>query len=64
LLSGILRVDRSAYRFAGITVAVVMLIPHGAPPWVIAFNRFVEVSIGILVGLSVTVVRPERVMGS
>jgi uncharacterized membrane protein YccC len=64
LLSGVLRVDRSAYRFAGITASVVMLIPHGDPPWVIALYRFTESSLGIVVGLLVTVVWPERVSGS
>ena len=45
LLSGMLHVDRSAYRFAGITVSVVMLIPSAAAPWVIGLHRFTEVSL-------------------
>ena len=43
-----------AYRFAGITLAIVMLIPHNAPTWIIALHRFIEVSIGIAAGLAVT----------
>jgi uncharacterized membrane protein YccC len=60
LLSGALRVDRSAYRFAGITVTVVMLIPRATPPWIIALNRFVETSLGILIGLLAAAAWPER----
>jgi uncharacterized membrane protein YgaE (UPF0421/DUF939 family) len=59
LLSAALHIDRSAYRFAGITVSIVMLIPGGAPPWVIGLHRFTEVSVGILVGLLLTAVWPE-----
>ena len=52
--------DRSAYRFGGITLAIVLLIPRAGPPWQIAFHRFVEVSIGIAVALILTVVWPEK----
>jgi uncharacterized membrane protein YgaE (UPF0421/DUF939 family) len=45
-----------SYRFAGITLAIVMLIPHTAAPWIVALHRFVEVSIGIVVGLAVTAI--------
>ena len=48
-----------AYRFAGVTLAIVMLVPHTAPAWVIALHRFIEVSIGIAVGLAVTAIWPE-----
>jgi uncharacterized membrane protein YgaE (UPF0421/DUF939 family) len=60
LLSAPLHTDRSAYRFAGITVAIVMLTAAAAPAWSIALHRFLEVSVGILVGLLVTVAWPER----
>jgi len=60
LLSAVLRIDRSAYRFAGITVAIVMLVQHATGPWVVAFHRFVEVSVGLLTGLLITAVWPER----
>ena len=52
--------DRTAYRFAGITLATTMLIVRPRPPWVIAIHRFIEVSIGIAVGLIMTVLWPER----
>lgn len=45
-----------SYRFAGITLAIIMLIPHTAAPWIVALHRFIEVSIGIVVGLAVTVI--------
>jgi uncharacterized membrane protein YccC len=56
----VLRLDRSAYRFAGITLAIVMLVGHATPPWLIAIHRFVEVSIGIAVGLAIAAVWPGR----
>lgn len=52
--------DRSAYRFGGVTLAVVLLIPRTEPAWKAAFHRFAEVSIGIAVALIFTVVWPER----
>src|ERR1700688_3112184 len=36
LLCAITRSDRSAYRFAGVTLAVVLLIPRANPAWPIA----------------------------
>jgi uncharacterized membrane protein YccC len=54
-----LRVERSAYRYAGITLAVVLLIPHSESVWVVAIHRFCEISIGIAVGLAVTAAWPE-----
>jgi uncharacterized membrane protein YgaE (UPF0421/DUF939 family) len=59
LVCWIVNADRSAYRFGGITVAVVMLIPRTGPAWPIAFHRFAEVSIGIAVALILTAVWPE-----
>jgi uncharacterized membrane protein YccC len=59
LLSAAIHSHRSAYRFAGITLAIVLLIPRAGPPWRTAFNRFVEVAIGIAVALLLTVVWPE-----
>ena len=50
--------DTSAYRFAGVTLAIVMLIPRPGPAWVVALHRFLEVSIGIAVALAMTVVWP------
>ena len=60
LICAILRLDQSAYRFAGITLAIVTLVARGEAPFVIAVHRFVEVSIGIAVALVLSAVWPER----
>src|SRR6202140_4284397 len=52
--------DRSAYRFGGITLAIVLLIPRAGSAWETAFHRFAEVSIGIGVALVLTLIWPER----
>lgn len=52
--------DRSAYRFGGIALAIVLLVPRVEPAWRIAFHRFAEVSIGIGVALIFTLVWPEK----
>ncbi|MGA8272851.1 MAG: FUSC family protein [Candidatus Sulfotelmatobacter sp.] len=55
ILSALLRIG-TAYRFAAITLSIVLLIAHFSPPWIVAMHRFVEVSLGIAVALAVTVV--------
>ena len=52
--------DRSAFRFGGITVAIVLLVPRVNPPWQVAFHRFAEVSIGIGVALLFSLLWPEE----
>ncbi len=52
--------DLTLYRFGGVALAIVLLVPRPGPPWQIAFHRFVEVSIGIGVALLFSVVWPER----
>jgi len=59
LLCVALRMDRSAYRFASITLAIVMLVTHDRAAWVVALHRFVEVSVGIAIGLALTALWPE-----
>ena len=54
------RLDKAAYRFAGVTLVIVMLIKRVDNPWKIATHRFIEVSIGIAVGLIITAIWPER----
>jgi uncharacterized membrane protein YgaE (UPF0421/DUF939 family) len=51
LLCVVLRVDRSAYRYASITLAIAMLVPRSSSGRLVALHRFFEVSIGIAVGL-------------
>jgi uncharacterized membrane protein YgaE (UPF0421/DUF939 family) len=48
-----------AYRLASVTLAIVMLIPHAKPAWIVAAHRFVEVSVGIAVGLALTALWPH-----
>jgi uncharacterized membrane protein YgaE (UPF0421/DUF939 family) len=59
LLCAALRLDRAAYRFAGITLAVVMLVAHAESVSMIAIHRFAEVALGIAVGVIVTALWPE-----
>jgi uncharacterized membrane protein YgaE (UPF0421/DUF939 family) len=54
-----LHIERNAYRYAGITLAIVMLIAHTQPTWIIAIHRFLEISVGIAVGLALTAIWPE-----
>jgi uncharacterized membrane protein YccC len=55
-----LRVERSAYRYASVAVAIITLVPRASQAWIIALHRFVEVSIGIAVGLAITAFWPEH----
>jgi uncharacterized membrane protein YccC len=60
LLCAAVRTDRSAYRFGGVTLGIVLLLLHVRSPWVAAFHRSAEVSIGIGVALIFSVVWPEE----
>lgn len=53
IFSALLRIG-TAYRFTAITLTTVLLIPHAVSPWIVAWHRFVEVSLGIAVALAVT----------
>lgn len=57
LLAHLLRMG-GAYRFAGITLSIVFLIPHSSAPWRVGWHRFLGVSLGIAVALAVTVLWP------
>jgi uncharacterized membrane protein YccC len=46
-----LRIERSAFRYANITLVIVMLVPRSTSGRLVALHRFFEVSIGIAVGL-------------
>ena len=60
LLCAVAHADRSAYRFAGVTLAIVLLVSRTGPAWQIALHRLAEVSVGIGVALLLAVVWPER----
>jgi len=59
LLCAVAHSDRSAYRFGGVTLAIVMLVPRTGPAWQIASHRFAEVSIGIGVAVILAWLWPE-----
>ena len=61
LISGL---DRTSYRFAGITLAIIMLVTRTQSAWTIAAHRFVEVALGIAVGLLLAGLWPERLRTS
>jgi len=52
LLCVALRVERSAFRYASITLVIVMLVPRSTSARLVALHRFFEVTIGIAVGLA------------
>jgi uncharacterized membrane protein YccC len=56
----LVRVDRSGYRFGGVTLAIVLMIPRTGPAWIIGVDRFLEVSIGIAMALLFAKVWPEK----
>lgn len=57
LLAWLLRVG-GAYRFAAITLSIILLIPRDRAPWITGWHRFLEVSLGIAVALVVTTLWP------
>ncbi len=59
MICAILHIERNAYRYAGIALTIVMLIARTQPPWIIATHRFIEISLGIMVGLLLTAAWPE-----
>jgi len=60
ILTAVSHLDRGAFRFAGITLAIVMLVVRDKSPWLVASHRFAEISIGIVVGLLLVLLWPER----
>ena len=57
LICAALRLE-DAYRLASVTLAMVMLIAHTKQAWIVAAHRFIEVSVGIAVGLALTALWP------
>ena len=53
LISMALRLEKVGYSYAGMTLAIIVLIPRSEAPWIAALHRFAEVSLGILVALAV-----------
>ena len=59
LLCTVFRLEKNAYRYAGITLTIIVLIPRSNAAWVIALHRFAEVTLGIVVALALTAIWPE-----
>jgi len=53
---------RGAYRFAAITLSIILLIAHTSPAWIVALHRFLEVSLGIAVALILAELWPNSRM--
>jgi uncharacterized membrane protein YccC len=52
---------RNSSRLAGVTIAIVMLVPATGPHWLLALHRVGEVFLGIIVAVAVsTLVFPDR----
>ena len=60
LLSYGFRLEKTAYRYASVTLAIIVLIPRSNPAWIVALHRFIEVSVGIIVAVIVVGLWPER----
>lgn len=45
---------QNAGRLAGVTVTIIVLIHHTGPSWKVALSRFMEVCMGIIVGLIIS----------
>ena len=60
LLSFGFRLEKTAYRYASVTLTIIVLIPRINPAWIVALHRFIEVSVGIIVALLVVAIWPER----
>src|SRR6266516_951367 len=45
LLSIASRLEKTTYHYASITLTIIVLIPRSAAPWIVALNRFLEVSV-------------------
>ena len=63
ILSLAFRLEKTAYRYASVTLTIIVLIPRVNAPWIVAAHRFIEVSVGILVALAfVAIWREERIV--
>jgi Predicted membrane protein len=54
------RLEKVGYSYAGMTLAIIVLIQRPEAPWIAAVHRFTEVSLGILVALAVVAVWREE----
>jgi uncharacterized membrane protein YgaE (UPF0421/DUF939 family) len=59
LICEVLRLGPS-YRLACVTVALVMLINKSGSPWAMAVYRFLEVALGIVIGVIISALPPKQ----
>ncbi len=59
IICGLVRLQ-AAYRFAGVTLSIIVLVARDMPAWIVAEHRFIEVSLGIAVAMIMTIVWPEH----
>lgn len=45
---------KQSYRLAAVTVAIILLVNHPESPWMTALHRFLEVSLGVVVALLIS----------
>jgi uncharacterized membrane protein YccC len=64
ILCALFGLNRNAYRLAGLTVTIIMLMNRSSPAWVVAIHRFIEVSIGITIALAMCWIWPESEEGA
>ena len=55
----VLHLERNAFRYTGITLTIILMVTRSEPAWIISIHRFIEISIGIAVGLALMAVFPE-----
>jgi uncharacterized membrane protein YgaE (UPF0421/DUF939 family) len=60
----LLHLGRAASALAGVTLALVVLVGRADSGFALAVNRFVEVSLGIVVALMLTFLWPEHAAGT
>jgi len=54
------RINRGAFRYGSIAAAIVILVPHVQSAPLVAIHRFIEVSLGIGVGLATALLWPAK----
>ena len=55
-----MHLEKPSYRFSGISFSLVMFLTTHHTVWETALFRSVEITIGILTGLSMSIIWPER----
>lgn len=51
---------KQSYRLAAVTVAIILLVQHTESPWMTALHRFLEVSLGVVVALLISLMMDPK----